>query len=286
MQGNSEIPTFQFGDPIEDIIGAMRHSGVVIVDNVFSPEDVIAINAELEPHVSNHHAGAKSDNPLAQAFHGNKTKRVSNVFVLSPTFRAKYMENPEITAYCKAFFGPMVETILLSMDSVIETQPGQGLQMLHRDMGCYPFFMQYGPSGPDLVVNMLIAMTDITEERGATRVIPGSHKWAFDVPYDQSMTVPAILKAGSMAIIDGKTVHGGGHNATNDVRRRVISTQFSPSFMMPEEAYPFTVPREVVREMSPQLRQMTCFASIHQTAPLGASLWLHNLEDISSVVEF
>jgi hypothetical protein len=61
----------------------------------------------------------------------------------------------------------------------------------------------------------------------------------------------------------------------------VIATAFCPGFLVPEEAYPFVVPMEVVRTMSPRLQQMIGFRSIHQHEPRGGSLWQYNYEDIS-----
>ena len=55
----------------------------------------------------------------------------------------------------------------------------------------------------------------------------------------------------------------------------------NPGFLVPEEAYPFAVPMEVAREMSPRLQQMTGFRSFHQHNPRGGSLWQHNYEELA-----
>jgi hypothetical protein len=50
---------------------------------------------------------------------------------------------------------------------------------------------------------------------------------------------------------------------------------------VPEEAYPFVVPMEEARKMSPRLQQMIGFRSFHQREPRGGSLWQHNYEELA-----
>ena len=57
-------------------------------------------------------------------------------------------------------------------------------------------------------------MTDYTEEMGATRIVPGSHKLGSDRQFDLKDTVPAEMPRGSVLIYSGKLYHGGGGNKT------------------------------------------------------------------------
>jgi ectoine hydroxylase-related dioxygenase (phytanoyl-CoA dioxygenase family) len=112
-------------------------------------------------------------------------------------------------------------------------------------------------------------------------VIPGSNRWAFEERGSPEMTVPATLKAGSAIFMSGKTIHGGGANVTSNFKRRVLSIAFNPGFLVPEEAYPFVVPLELARTMSPAVQQLIGFRSFHQFRQHGGSLWQHNFEEIS-----
>ena len=55
--------------------------------------------------------------------------------------------------------------------------PGEKEQVLHRDIGIWPFIQKMGKAAPEVMVSILLALSDFTEEVGATRVIPGSHLW-------------------------------------------------------------------------------------------------------------
>lgn len=83
----------------------------------------------------------------------------------------------------------------LNTAQVIDIGPGNKAQPLHRDLeNNYPF-VTMGPSGPEAANNFLIALTDFTEENGATRVIPGSHLWPdFTNKGTPEMTIPAEIK--------------------------------------------------------------------------------------------
>ena len=107
------------------------------------------------------------------------------------------------------------------------------------------------------------------------------NSWRFSERGSPEMTIAAELNAGDALLMSGKTLHGGGANVTTDVRRRVLSTAFNPGFLVPEEAYPFVVPLELARTMSPALQQLVGFRSFHQFRQHGGSLWQHNFEELA-----
>ena len=145
--------------------------------------------------------------------------------------------------------------------------------MLHRDLENYPVFRGYGPQAPEVMCNCLVALSDYTEEMGATRVIPGSHLWDdFEDRGDQAQTIAAVMEKGDALIYSGKLLHGAGENRSNRARR-ALALAFCPGWLVPEEAYPFVVPMEIARTLSPRAQQLTGFRSFHNAKLGGGSLW-------------
>jgi ectoine hydroxylase-related dioxygenase (phytanoyl-CoA dioxygenase family) len=104
--------------------------------------------------------------------------------------------------------------------------PGEGLQALHADW--------HGPVEPDayMVCNSIWLLDDFTEQNGATRVVPGSHrsgKSPRDELPDPRATHPREIKllapAGTVVIFNSHVWHGGTLNTT-DQRRRALHSYF------------------------------------------------------------
>jgi hypothetical protein len=101
-----------------------------------------------------------------------------------------------------------------------DPMPGFGQQGLHTD-GIDP-----GPSTPFQIVTALGLLDDFTQDNGATRLVPGSHRWRRPPP--KSLTVPAsrhpdqvvmTAPAGSVLVFNGYLWHSGTCNRSGDHRR-------------------------------------------------------------------
>lgn len=63
---------------------------------------------------------------------------------------------------------------------MIEIYPGETAQTIHRDRWAWGADMAFERSGLELELIMMWALSPFTAANGATRVIPGSHRWAGD----------------------------------------------------------------------------------------------------------
>ena len=105
--------------------------------------------------------------------------------------------------------------------------PGQGLQALHMDWRPRDDAdRERVRSGEYFVANSLWLMNDLTEENGATRLVPGSHKTGLspkETMDDPTSTHPdeirVIASAGTVVVFNAHTWHGGSQNRTDDLRR-------------------------------------------------------------------
>ena len=258
--------------PVDEILSIVREDGGVIVKGLLNADQVARFNSEIEPALRELSAGSKHDNEIVAEFHGRNTKRLTNLVTRSETFRREVIDHDLVHALADAVFLEESGTYWMTTAQVIEIGPGNAAQMLHRDLENWYPFVGMGPAGPEVTVNFLIAMTDFTEENGATRVIPGSHKWAdFEDRGTPEQTIPAIMNAGDALFFSGKTAHGGGANRTSGEYRRAVSFALNPGFLVGEEAYPFLVDRDLVRTLPPRVQSLIGFRSQYPTGSPG--LW-------------
>ena len=259
----SRVP---FGVAPEELLGIVRRDGGVVIEGVLNAEQVAAVNAEMDEAFANEKPAGElvgEDDPF-YGFLGDKTKRVTNVYSKSKTFRDNVIGNPTILAYVKAVMGEAGEEVCIMGCQGMGLMAGQAAQVLHRDQQ-FPFLDKFGKEQPCVLSNMMLALVDFTDEIGATRVIPGSHQWDdWHKEVTPEMSVPAEMKAGDIFFFDGRTIHGGGENRTKDTMRRSIATGFITSLMSfaaHEEASVFSAPIEDVKTWPKQVQKMLGFRS-------------------------
>jgi ectoine hydroxylase-related dioxygenase (phytanoyl-CoA dioxygenase family) len=101
----------------------------------------------------------------------------------------------------------------------------------------------------------MLAISDFTEENGATRVIPGSHQWDDERMPTQEETVAAEMKAGSALLWMGSVYHGGGAN-TSSSPRTGLTMAYDLAFLRLEENHFLSLPIERVRQLPPEMQRL------------------------------
>lgn len=98
--------------------------------------------------------------------------------------------------------------------------PGEGHQRLHAD------WPRAVVAGDFHLCNSIWLLDDFTADNGATRVVPGSHRWGqvpADVLADPAAPHPderlLVAPAGTVVIFNGHLWHGGTRNRTDQPRR-------------------------------------------------------------------
>lgn len=246
----------------EAVLTALREDGAVIIKSLFTKDQIHRLNEEVQSSMDKLNVGSKHSEEWVKEFFGDNTKRLNNVVSLSKTFREEILESELIHQLCEEIYLKDAGGYWMNSAQVIDIGPPSKAQPLHRDQWQFPIFTHCGPNAPEASINFVVALTEFSDENGATRIIPGSHKWAdFNENGTPEDTIPAEMEVGDACFITGKVVHGGGANRTKDSTRRGITLVFQCSYLTPEEAYAFNVPKEIARTLSPRGQRMIGFRS-------------------------
>jgi hypothetical protein len=139
--------------------------------------------------------------------------RLSNLVDKGEVFR-RAVALPGVLDHVRHVLGPDMKLSSLNARSA-DPHSDEG-QPLHVDMGAIPDDKGYW------VCNTVWLLDDFTPENGATRMIPGSHKWGTrpqDVLNDTMAPHPDEVlltgKAGSVAVMNAHMWHGGTANRTS-----------------------------------------------------------------------
>lgn len=227
----------------EELIQAIETEGYAIVDELTTPELMDAIIAEMGEHIDGTAYGY--DNYL-----GKKTKRTGALIARSPTSHG-LLQHPLVMAACAGVM-KKASRFQLQLTQIISVFPGSPAQKLHQDETIWDFFpfpLDYQPQ-----CSLLWAMTDYTEENGATRIVPNSQDQK-GRKYSYEESLPAEMKRGSALFYTGKVFHGAGANKSNGVRMALNAT-YCAGWLRQEENQYLTTPIEVARTLPDDLLKL------------------------------
>lgn len=228
------LPKDTTGETIAEIV---KRDGAVIVDRVISTGEVDALTAELKPWMDATQFGPDD-------FSGRRTKRTGGLVARSPLCRELVMHPLVLDATAKLL--EHVTSFQLHLTQVIAIGPGEPAQPVHRDQWAFDFFPF--PRDYEVQCNTIWAMTDFTEENGATRIIPGSNHFEDRMQFEERHTIPAEMKKGSVLFYNGSVYHGGGANRST-MTRVGINITYNVSWLRQEENQYLTVPQEIAKTL-------------------------------------
>ena len=244
------MPTLQHlaADASSETIAAILDTeGALILDDVISPAQVAAVMGELNPYIEATPVGRDQ-------FTGFSTTRTGALVARSPLSRELVM-HPAILAVCDAYLLRACDRYQLHLTQVIRIRPGQPRQALHRDRLAWGGFLK----GVEPQLNTIWAMTDFTQENGATQVVPGSPLWAEGRRAEPREIGYAEMKAGSVLVYSGSVIHGGGENRSNGDRVGVNIT-YCLGWLRQEENQYLSCPPEIARTLDKKLQALLGYA--------------------------
>ncbi len=232
----------------EEVHAELAADGVVVVDELVTPDVMDRACEELEPFVAATAVGVDD-------FSGHRTRRTGALVARSPTCR-ELVQHPLVLASAKSVLGKAT-SFQLHLTQLISIDPDEPAQLIHRDQWAFDFFPF--PADYDVQCNTIWAMTDFTEENGATRVIPGSNHFEDKLRLTQEDTVPAEMTKGSVLFYTGRLYHGAGANRSRETRRGINIT-YCVSWLRQEENQYLSVPFEIARTLPTELLRLMGYA--------------------------
>ncbi len=271
--------------PVEEILEVLAQDGGLVVEGMFP----VAVIARMKDAVLK---AAKSFEPGAatqglgeagKTFVGHNTIRFSSLGKLSNAY-FEMLDNPTYAALADAVLLPHCGSYWVNTAQAMLIGPGSPAQLLHRDCDNWPNVSAASwPDSPEVTLSAMIALDEVTEELGATRVIPGSHRWSdYADRGTPDMTVPAEMSPGDALVYTGKLVHGGGANRTADRWRLAMHLSFVLGWLVPEESSPIDYTDAELAHQSERVQRLLGHRSYDPRPHFGGGLWLRHVDKIPS----
>jgi len=202
------------GSASADACRNLDEAGFTIIPGPVPAKDLAELSAAYDAVISN----ADPDDVKV----GSSTTRVRDFVNRGPEFDGLYVYQPVLEACCRVIGQPFK----LSTMHARTVRPYSRAQNLHVD------FRREVDGWP--MVGFIMMVDEFRSDNGATRFVPGSHKWLTippDFPKDTSADYEghtlACGPAGSVIVYNGSVWHGHTANRIGEPRRSIQGAYIS-----------------------------------------------------------
>jgi len=153
-------------------IATLEREGFLMLPGLMNAHELRTLQGELEPWIER--------TPRCEGdFYGWKTTRVGGLLSKAPMVQHLAL-NPRILAIAETLLRPACDCIQLNLSQATRVHPGERAQAPHRDEEMWPNDTQ----DRHWLINVMWAVSDFTEDNGAPRLWPGSHRFKLDRTVD------------------------------------------------------------------------------------------------------
>lgn len=228
---------------LDAAIDRLERDGYLILNDALSAHETATLEDELEPWLQR--------TPKCEGdFYGWETTRVGGLLSKAPMVQHLVL-HPRILAIAEALLRPACDCIQLNLTQATRVHPTERGQAPHRDEEMWPADTQ----GRHWLINVMWAVSDFTEENGATRLWPGSHRAELDRGIDPAGSIAASMPKGSACIFLGSLTHGAGANRSAAPRTGTI-VSYCLGWLKTYENQFLAYPREVARCFPERLQRL------------------------------
>ncbi|MGI9605719.1 MAG: phytanoyl-CoA dioxygenase family protein [Acidimicrobiales bacterium] len=281
---------------LDDMLAAYRTDGGFVIERLFDQGTIDAMRAASDRRADEIVPGSATQGmgEDGKTFVGANTVRFSSLGTLTPAY-FDMLDNEIYAALADAILLPACGEYWVNTGQVMYIGPGEKAQVLHRDANnWWEYVRGTWPKSADITLSAMIGLESVTEELGATRVVPGSHTWAelnrFETEQPELLaevanhrpdieSVPAELEPGDAFIYSGYVLHGGGENRTSEQWRRAMHLSFVAGWLTPEESCALDFTDEELTQRSPRVRRLLGHTSYDARPHPGGGLWLRDVKE-------
>jgi len=243
----------------------LKEEGYCVVPGVLSKEQLERARAGLDLGLEymRQTMGSTHD---ARLDPNEANLRVYNLPAIDPVF-IELLRHQTALESAQEVLGP---NFIVSNFTANIALPGSESMNLHSDQALvvpppwlYPWAM-----------NVIWCLDDVHDGNGATRFLPGSHKYRSfeDLPPDAMKETRAFeAPAGSFIAMEGRLWHTSGKNVTKDEQRRLLFAYYSSDFIRQQVNWEAILSTEVKESMDPETRTLFGLGPMGNTR-IGGSL--------------
>ena len=236
--------------PAAHWLARLATDGYCLIPDALPPATISRLDADLD--------STFAATPFSQGgFYGARTKRFGGLLKRSREAEA-LVRHQLVLQIVDAVLGPHCDRFNLNLTQTAEIHAGALSQIPHRDQD-----MWAGTKGQfQYLINVMWPLTPFTAENGATRVWPGTHHGAPEIPDPDDPGVAIEMDPGAALLFLGSVLHGGGANRSDAPRRGVI-VSYCLGWLKPFENQWLVYPPDIARSFDPELAALVGY-SLHR----------------------